>query len=239
MHLLRILEELRDFDTALVANTISYIDPTPSHAWYMGGSIKSMTPSIEPTVGVAFTCELDTSSPDDGTTQPGLSIDEFSAMIERMKASGLPSVAVIKTVGSRPDHECVLGDGMAKQFYAAGCIAAVTDGGVRDVKGLLTVPFAAYAKGVVIHHCAYRFRNFGKTVEIGGIRVAEGDVLHGNCEGVIRIPATCLEALPEASIRMRAFEHDAHAALRRTDLTAFEKRETVLRLLGKYGFGKH
>jgi len=36
MALKSILEQLAEYDTALVANTIGYLDPTPPHQWYMG-----------------------------------------------------------------------------------------------------------------------------------------------------------------------------------------------------------
>ena len=47
-----LLEELADFDTPLLANTIGYIDPTPPERWYMGGAIRSLTPSLGPIVGI-------------------------------------------------------------------------------------------------------------------------------------------------------------------------------------------
>ena len=39
-------------------------------------------------------------------------------------------------------------------------------------------------------------------------------MISANSEGVIRIPAGCLETLPERATAMRAFEHEAHRAYR-------------------------
>ena len=226
-----LLEQLAEFDTALLANTIGYIDPTPPEQWYMGSMIQSLTPVLGPTVGVAAICEVDTSTPGGDPD-----IDEFNRQLAEFDRSELPIVWVAKAVGSRPEHECVMGDGMAKHLTSVGCIGIVTDGGVRDVDGLLSTSFAAYARGVVIHHCALRIRHAEKPIEMGGITVASGDVIHANKEGVIKIPLTCIEQLPERAVAMRAFEHDGHAQLRRTDLDLAAKQKMAGERKERYGF---
>ena len=231
MSLRAILEGLCDFDTALIANTIGYIDPTPAHEYYIAGSIQSVTPSLGPTVGVAVTCELDSSTPGGEAN-----IDGYWQQLEQMAQMEEPAVWVIKTVGSRPDHECVIGDGMAKTLYASGCVGLVTDGGVRDVDGLLSTTLAAYCRGKTIHHCALRFRAMNQPVEVGGITIRPGDVLHANAEGVIKIPHNCLPTLAAKAVQMRTFENEMHVNWRRTDLTPAEKRHLVPELLAKHGF---
>lgn len=225
------IEELRDFDTALLANTIGYIDPIPAHEYYMAGEIQSVTPGLGPTVGVAVTCEMDSSSPG-GTADT----DGFWRQVEEISAMKIPVIWVVKAVGSRPGHECILGDGMAKTLFAAGCVGAVTDGGVRDAIGMASVPFAAYCRGLTIHHTALRVTVINQPVEVGGITISPGDLVHANFEGVIKIPQSCLPTLAQKATQMRAFEHAAHCVMRRTDIAPAEKRKQVGELTAKYGF---
>lgn len=231
MDLAPLLRSLLEFDSALLANTIGYIDPTPAADIYLGGSIQCQTPELGPVAGVAFTCEMDTSSPAGAPA-----VDLYYDQIEQMKAKGLPCIWVVKAVGSRPDHECIMGDGMAKDLGSAGCKGIVTDGGIRDVATYASVPFHAFARGRVIHHTAIRAKRINAPVEVGGLTIRPGDIIHGSAEGVIRIPPGCLERLPERAAKMRAFEHEAHFLFRESNMPQREKAAKIQALLKEYGF---
>jgi len=226
-----LLESLREFDTALLANTLDYIDRTPPHEFYMSGDIHSVTPSMGPTVGVAVTCKLDTSTPGGEAD-----MDLYWQQLEEINAMDLPVVWVVEAVGSRPDHECMLGDGAAKLLFTAGCVGAVTNGRVRDVPGLLTVPFAVYCRGTVAHHCTLRMKAINVPVSVGGIIVEPGDIVHASAEGVIKLPVASLERLVELAPRHRAVEHEVHALLRRTGLSLAEKRKRIAEIYQENGF---
>ena len=225
------LESLREFDAPLLANTLDYFGDTPAQELYMSGDIHSITPALNPTVGVAVTARFDSSTPG-GATDMALFWDQIAA-IEAMDA---PAVWVVETVGSRPDFECVLGDGAAKALHGAGCLGAVTDGYVRDVAGLITVPFAVHCRGTIAHHCACRVKAIDVPVSVGGLTVSPGDVIHACCDGVIRLPPGSIPMLLEKAPLHRAVEHQTHLVWRRTDLTAREKMDHAARIYKQAGF---
>jgi len=224
-------DQLREYDTALVANTLGRTDPIRPHEYYMSGEIRCLTPDLGPTVGLAVTCTIDSSTPEGDHEW-----DLWWKQLDDVAAMDLPAVWVAQTVGARLEHECVMGDGMAKCLYAGGCVGAVTNGGLRDIAGMLTVPFAAYARGLVIHHCAVRVKAADVPVSVGGITIAPGDVIHAGAEGVIKIPEGAVEPLIEKLPLARAWEQEVHAQWRRADIPGSDKGRISAELAKKYGF---
>jgi len=94
-------------------------------------------------------------------------------------------------VAATGDHLgcAVIGDlllGMAKN---AGVAAVVTDGLARDVAGLLEVGLPIYSRGISANSPA---RNgpgtVGLPVVLGGVRVAPGDIVAADRDGVVVVP---------------------------------------------------
>lgn len=87
----------------------------------------------------------------------------------------------------------------ATHLKAAG---AVLDGYVRDADEIEALGFPVFCRGLYAQDQAPRGKviDFRTTIEIGGVRIAPGDLLFGDREGVLVIP--------------RAIEHEAIARAR-------------------------
>ena len=225
------LESLSEFDAPLIANTLDYFDDNPPEERYMSGEINNVTPGLGAAVGVAVTAQFDTSTPGN---KPDMSL--YWDQIAEIEAMDVPVIWVVETVGSRPDFECVLGDGTAKVLYAAGCLGVVSNGYVRDVEGLLTIPFSAHCRGTIAHHCALNMRAINVSVSVGGITINPNDVIHACQDGVIKIPPASIPMLLEKAPLHRMVESETHLIWRRTDLTAQEKKDHAIAVYKRHGF---
>ena len=122
-----LIEQLHEFETPLVSEALGAMGCPDVHLYYMGGTIQRLIDTSQPMVGVAITLEVDTSSPG-RPADPAALYDAYAAV----ENCSVPAVLVIKTIGSRPDHECVLGDGIAKASLAAGCCGVLVGGLLVD-----------------------------------------------------------------------------------------------------------
>jgi len=94
-----------------------------------------------------------------------------------------------------------LGDIIAARLVARGGVGIVADGAIRDLEEIRRMPLGLYLKGA---HAAGSGRRImpverNVTVRCGNVTVVPGDVLYGDCEGVLVIPAAlAVEVLAEA-----------------------------------------
>jgi regulator of RNase E activity RraA len=123
----------------------------------------------------------------------------------------------VLVIDSRKDPRAAsLGDILIARLMARGVAGVVTDGGFRDTPSIARMPFPAYHArpspplGPILHHAADVQRPIG----CGDVAVHPGDLVVGDREGVVVIPAHLANEVAEEATAMTAYEGFVEAKVR-------------------------
>jgi 4-hydroxy-4-methyl-2-oxoglutarate aldolase len=177
------LEALRRIDSATIANAIEPFGVRPLTTGFMGMDIKCMFPDMGPMVGYAVTALVDSQTEDEPADRAVI-----YEVMKAVDASPKPAVLVYQDAGPRPSHSCHFGDALANLARRLGAVGLVTNGGVRDLAGCREAGFQLYAPGVTVSHGNYRYVRAGGTVEVSGVTIEPGALIHADANGVVLIP---------------------------------------------------
>lgn len=87
----------------------------------------------------------------------------------------------------------VIGDVMVGMMKNAGIVAVITDGLARDIPGLTEVGIPVFARGVTPNSpFKHGPATVGLPISIGGVIVGPGDVVLGDQDGIVVVPAARL-----------------------------------------------
>jgi regulator of RNase E activity RraA len=72
----------------------------------------------------------------------------------------------------------------------SGCVGAIIDGAVRDVRKMSAMRFPVFARGTSPYDSKDRQRvvDFDVPVEIDGVKFSPGDLVVADCDGVVVVP---------------------------------------------------
>ena len=79
-----------------------------------------------------------------------------------------------------------------------GAIGVVTNGG-GDIDTVYDMDFHYFASGVVPAHGNFGFHEVGVPVEISGVTVKLGDIIHGDVNGAVTIPTNRVDEVANES----------------------------------------
>lgn len=124
----------------------------------------------------------------------------FGLMLEAL--DDLRSNEVYVSTGSSP-RNALWGELMSTRARKLGSRGAVLNGYIRDTKAILTMGFPTFGFGSYGQDSAPRYKvvDFRVPLEIGAVRVRPGDIVFGDIDGVLLVPAEA-----EAEVFERAFE---------------------------------
>jgi regulator of RNase E activity RraA len=85
---------------------------------------------------------------------------------------------------------------------ALGCVGAVTNGAARELPGIEASGFQVFAGRLAISRAYVHIVEFGSPVEVGGLTVQPGDLIHGDRHGIINIPSDLAIQLPAVAAKI-------------------------------------
>jgi 4-hydroxy-4-methyl-2-oxoglutarate aldolase len=174
---------LRAVDSATVANAIEALGVRDPAEGYADLRLRCLVAQCEPMVGYAVTVKVD-------STTPGLTPDRsrLSGLLAAVEQAPKPCVVVIEEAGAAPERGCHMGDVVATMLARLGVVGAVSGSGIRDLAGIREVGLTAFALGTVVGRGPWTIMAVGVDVEVAGLRVRPGDLLHGNRDGLVSVP---------------------------------------------------
>ncbi len=166
--------------------------------------VHPVAPGQPPMVGEAFTLRMIPARED---------LDVLAAYADpehpQRKAIETCPPGRVLVVDSRGDPRgASAGDILITRLKVRGVAGIVTDGGFRDSPGIAALGFPAYHRrpspptGPIWHHAA----DIGLPIACGGVAVYPGDVMVGDAEGVVCIPAHLAAEVAEEAVEMTLYE---------------------------------
>jgi 4-hydroxy-4-methyl-2-oxoglutarate aldolase len=192
------IEALKALDTPTVCNAIEKFEVRGRLEGFFGMDIQCFSPTLGSMVGYAITLTVDSTTPDIHRSD-----EAWQAWLLAMDASPKPSVLVMQDVGPLPRKSAHIGEVMGSIAARLGVVGMITDGGIRDILELRDLGFHCFARGLVPSHGNPRLLEVNVPVEIDGVRVVPGDLLHGDVNGLTIVPLGIADRLATVAAQVR------------------------------------
>lgn len=186
------LEELRRYNSPTISNAIELFEVRPRHLGFLPHRVRSLLPDLGVMIGYAVTSRTK-AAPPDGATE-----DLTADYLRYVAAQPGPKVAVGQDLDDPPGLGAQFGEVNATIHKKLGCVGHVTDGCPRDLDEVRELGFHLFGLNPCVSHAHVRLVDFGKPVEIAGVEIRPGDLLHGDKHGVCVIPLEIAHRLAEA-----------------------------------------
>lgn len=210
------LEELRNFDSPTISNAIETFNVRPRTEGFMGSEIKCILQYKKPIIGYAATAIISSVKPPN-SRQKEMLYDSYA----NVKKTPSPTFLVIQDIDPTPIGS-FWGEVQATTHSALGCVGTITNGGVRDLDEVSQLDFGYFANCILVSHAYVHIIDYNCSVNLGGLTINPGDLLHADKHGVVLIPEEISLELVEACKRVQLFEKPIIEGCREKTSTGIE-----------------
>ena len=190
-----LLAHLRGFDTPTICNALEIATGGRRATGFTRRTMVAPFPLLPPIVGFARTATLRSAAP--STMSPERARELRLAYYEHVAAVDCPTVVVLQDLDHEPGIGAFWGEVNSAVHRALGCVGAITNGAVRDLD-VLADDFPILAGCVTPSHAFVRIESVGGDVDVLGMQASDGDLIHADRHGAVRIDREAAPRLPRA-----------------------------------------
>src|SRR5487761_2375277 len=198
------LEILRRLDACTLANAIETFHARLRNEGFADNSVHCQFPHLPPLLGYAATVKVRGSAPPTAAQDYPDRTDWWDYIL----SLPAPRVVVVQDMATKIGLGSLLGAVHINILGALGCVGAVTNGAVRDLPAAEKLGFQLFAGSISVSHAYVHIVEFGTPVEVGGLQIQSGDLLHGDLHGVQSIPDGIAAKIPRAAAEIIAREQE-------------------------------
>lgn len=164
-----------------------------------------------------------------GRPHPGHDYDTSIRLVLEMLGSVPPEHVAVYQCNDRASAH--LGELSVTSLASRGCAGAVIDGGARDADYILREDFPVFSRYVTPQDCVPRWELLAHgdvTIVVGGVRLAPGDWIVGDRDGLVVVPSARVMAVLEEAETKVATESEIRDSVRAgmLPLEAYERYGT-------------
>lgn len=198
------LKALEQFDGCTVSNAIEQFQVRTRNEGFVNGSVRCFFPQFPPRAGYAATARIRTSA----TPIAGRCYYDRPEWWSYVSKTPEPRFIVVEDVDHIPGLGALFGEIHATIAKALGCTAYITNGAVRDLPGIEAAGLQVFAGSIAVSHAYAHVIEFGEPVEIGGLQIKPGDLLHGGQHGVVSVPISIAAEVPKVAEELLKTERE-------------------------------
>jgi 4-hydroxy-4-methyl-2-oxoglutarate aldolase len=185
--------------TPEVADAIETFQVQLRNVGFADGTIRCCFDDRPPVVGYAATARIRTSIPPMVGAAYADRVDWWTSV----RATPGPQIVVIEDADAHPGLGALVGELQGTVLRALGVVGIVTNGALRHLPQLHALGLQCFAPRVVPSHAYAHVFEFNVPVRVGGLDIAPGDLLHGDRNGLVRVPPEIAAHIPAAAAELR------------------------------------
>ena len=206
------LEFLRSIDTPTVCNLVEMAAPERRGFGYTVQHLHCPFPELPPIVGFAKTVTF--------KAKDAVPLGQAGYMQKRLDyldyvaAAPQPSIMIMEDLDAGYlGYGAFWGEVQSNIHQALGALGVVTNGSIRDIP-MIAPGFQMLAASIVPSHAYVHVVDYGIDVNVAGMAVKSGDLVHADRHGAVVVPTDKIAAMQAALAGLSAREAKIIAAAR-------------------------